>query len=424
MKLTIFQAGKGDSLLLTSQAGTNLMIDGGMPDAYSQFIAPHLGALQQRGESIDLLYVSHIDQDHVGGVLRLLDDLIDWRVYDYQLTRPGASPKEPTAPRPPPIRAIWHNAFSTLLAKNAGAIESMLAQSAAALSCASASDLRAEALAQAELAQSIQEAIRVSQRISARQLGIALNADFGGRLALVGAPGSAGVPLGDLKISVIGPFGRDLTRLRGEWNTWLKDHQARISSLLKRARIDEDRLGNEGGDALGPLIEAADAMGDRTEVTAPNLASLMLLVEEAGKSALLTGDGHWQDILAGLKHHGRLNPAVRAHFDLLKVQHHGSEYNWSKQFSEQISADRYVFCGNGEHENPDPRVVQIICDAAGAAGSPGASLYFNTSSASAPDVPTRAHMARLEKLVKQNQTRYGAKLKAQFCSVPSLELVF
>ena len=81
VNLRVFQASKGDCLLLTSKDGKRLLVDGGMPDAYREHIAPELGKL---GGAIDLLYVSHIDDDHIGGVLQLLSNELDWRVFDFQ----------------------------------------------------------------------------------------------------------------------------------------------------------------------------------------------------------------------------------------------------------------------------------------------------------------------------------------------------
>ena len=88
------------------------------------------GAMRERGERLDLVYVSHIDEDHISGVLRLLDDADDWCVHDFQLTRGNAVHKPPRSMRPPEIGAIWHNAFHELVGDNAGPIESMLAATA------------------------------------------------------------------------------------------------------------------------------------------------------------------------------------------------------------------------------------------------------------------------------------------------------
>jgi hypothetical protein len=38
---------------------------------------------------------------------------------------------------------------------------------------------------------------------------------------------------------------------------------------------------------------------------------------------------------------------------ILKVQHHGSENNMDDALAERVSADHYVFCGNGRDRPAD-----------------------------------------------------------------------
>jgi hypothetical protein len=45
--------------------------------------------------------------------------------------------------------------------------------------------------------------------------------------------------------------------------------------------------------------------------------------------------------------------------DVLKIQHHGSENNLDEQFARTVSADHYVFCGNGSHGNPETDVIDL-----------------------------------------------------------------
>ena len=74
MKLTVFRSEKGDCLLLTSKNGKRMLIDGGMEKSYENHVAPELGRLRDANKKVDLVYVSHIDRDHISGVLRMLDD--------------------------------------------------------------------------------------------------------------------------------------------------------------------------------------------------------------------------------------------------------------------------------------------------------------------------------------------------------------
>ncbi len=205
MKLTVYPSDKGDCLLLRAESGLHILIDGGMQSSYTAHVAASLNRLRRQGKPLDLVYVSHIDQDHISGVLRLLDDEAAWRVHEHQLANGNPSHSRPESPRPPQVGGIWHNAFHELAGDNAGAIQDMLAATAAVLFGAPGGALREAAVERQDLALSIPEAIRVSRRIGGSQLNIPLNAEFGGKLAMV-RDGQAPVQLGSLSLSVIGPF--------------------------------------------------------------------------------------------------------------------------------------------------------------------------------------------------------------------------
>ena len=116
MRLTAFQSDKGDCLLLTNTAGTTrILVDGGMPASYDAHVAAAMGKLQVAKKALDIVYVSHIDQDHIGGVLKMLDDEAEWRVHEFQKKNKNPSSKAPTVPRPPKVKEIWHNGFGELL---------------------------------------------------------------------------------------------------------------------------------------------------------------------------------------------------------------------------------------------------------------------------------------------------------------------
>jgi hypothetical protein len=50
------------------------------------------------------------------------------------------------------------------------------------------------------------------------------------------------------------------------------------------------------------------------------------------------------------------------HVDILKMPHHGSDRNLDPIFFQRISADHYVFSGNGEHGNPERETLQMLLD--------------------------------------------------------------
>ena len=89
-----------------------------------------MGGLAAAEKQLDLVYISHIDQDHICGVLKMLDDEAAWRVHEFQINRNSNKGKhaKPKAPRPPEnIGKLYHNSFHDQVGENSGEIESMLA---------------------------------------------------------------------------------------------------------------------------------------------------------------------------------------------------------------------------------------------------------------------------------------------------------
>jgi beta-lactamase superfamily II metal-dependent hydrolase len=401
MRLQMFQSGKGDCLLLSNAAETaRVLVDGGMPEAYRNHIAPAMGKLRAEKKKINLVYVSHIDQDHIGGVLKMLDDEVAWRVHEYQKKSGNAQHEPPKAPRPPEIGAIWHNAFHEQLSKNAGEIENLLAASAPILSGAEIGKLREAAHRQAQLATSIREAIQVSRRIGEKQLNIALNPQSSGRL-MMRRDQQKPITIGGMKLTILGPSTEYLKTLRKEWNDWLQSNKKALKTIRDTARKDEDRLGTtEVQRLMVTLTMQAEAFGDPSKVTPPNLASLTLLAEQNGQSILLTGDARGDQIVDGLRAVGRLADGAVFNVDVLKVPHHGSENNVDQDFCDTVVARDYVFCGNGEHENPDLRVVELMARRRLAA-SGKFKFWFNSSSKVVSKEKPAEHMTEVEALVRK-----------------------
>jgi hypothetical protein len=421
VNLRVFQSDKGDCLRLSSDDGdTQVLVDGGMRDSYLAHAAAELAGL----EKLDLVYVSHIDQDHISGVLQLMDDLLAWRVFDFQREAGNDHAREPSHPRPPEVKRLWHNAFHDQLGENTGPIEEALAASAAILEGSDDSVDLAEL--RRGLATSIKEGIQLSQRADPAVLGIDLNGEFDEKLAMVRDKPQR-IEIGSIEFTLIGPFAEDLEDLRDDWNKWLRKNQAEVRRLREKMERDADSLATGDVGEFRKAVEANGAdlassvelptvqtgLGNRRKVTVPNLASLMLLAKEGDKTVLLTGDGSQVDIVKGLEAAGLLGEDGRIHVDVLKIQHHGSEHNIDPEFCARVTADDYVFCANGEHENPDLRVVRALLDAV---GDRRVRLWFNCSSEAAEEGGKPAHMNEVEELVAERAGESGRKIEFEFLS--------
>ena len=92
-----------------------------------------------------------------------------------------------------------------------------------------------------------------------------------------------------------------------------------------------------------------------------------MLAEVGKKRILFTGDARGDKVLAGLELAGLLKADGKStmHVDIFKVPHHGSDRNVDPIFFRRITADHYVFSGNGEHGNPERETLQMFLDERG-----------------------------------------------------------
>ena len=436
MKIRVFQSDKGDCLLLTSSAGKRVLVDGGMAASYTKHVAPALARLTGPKPQLDVAYVSHIDDDHIAGVLQLMDDLMDWRVFDFQSKHQQAGdkpPKKPKSPRPPEVGRIWHNAFHELLKDNAGEISDMLAASTAILSSSHRPTGKAIFEQHAKLALSKTQALQLVRRTGVDQLAIPVNPEFKHKLMLLLAGNPPQLKVGSMEFIVIGPSQADLAKLRDEWNEWLRQNQDTLADIRRKAKADEELFKSDVDRLLAPLTRQAGSfidfqltlakkLGNRTEVTTPNLASLMFFAREGNRSILLTGDGHADDALKGLKQRNLLDANGKLHVDVLKVPHHGSEHNMTAAFAQAVTADDYIFCGNGFATNPEVDVIDLLVkERKQAFAQKSFTLWFNsTSKLTQPKF--RKHMQAVEKNVAGHVKAGAGKVKARWISGSFMDL--
>jgi ribonuclease BN (tRNA processing enzyme) len=329
--LEALQADHGDSLLLRfGPTGDRLIvIDGGPSGIYRRSLQPRLNQLRNGRDAgeplvIDRVFVSHMDDDHIQGLLDLFDELI--------------SDDESRLPPPWVIDGLWLNEFD--LAKLGIAEPTALTAAVASIDGAGVAGVGGRSDA---VIASIPQARDLSR--AATRLSIPENADFASGLAMATPTGPVVTDLdGELTLTVVGPHEDRIEDLRKRWEAYVKAHQA-------KAPPDE--------------VATAALAVDRSVY---NLSSTIVLAERGGRSMLLTGDGLGEDILEDLNGAGRLTDGA-LHVDLLKMPHHGSIRNVSKpaDLLRRITADHYVFSANGKFGNPDPPTIQALVEARGTA---------------------------------------------------------
>ncbi len=318
--LEALKAKYGDALLLhwgTVAKPRLAIIDGGPGGVFANALQPRLRQIAQlRGVSlpldVQLAMISHIDGDHIQGVIELLRQIRD-----------GSTPLAF-------IRALWHNHFDDFL----GAAEIQALRDFGRSTGAEAASAGADRFDLA-VATGVAQARRL--RDLATQVGIQMNA---GTTQLPGFV-SAGdrVELGaGLTMRVLGPSKDQLEGLQTKWDASLSS-LAGLSANERRARV-------------AAFLDESVA----------NLSSLVVYLQKRGKTMLLTGDARGDFILRALSRAGLMTRG-RCRVDILKVPHHGSNRNVTRQFFEKVPASHYVISGNRARShgtNPDVDTIQMI----------------------------------------------------------------
>jgi beta-lactamase superfamily II metal-dependent hydrolase len=315
--LEALQAMEGDALLLhygSAAAPKLILIDGGPRGVYAATLKKRLAAIgeQRQVDPLELrhAFVTHLDSDHISGVLDLAKDILQ-----------GTAPAD--------CNSFWLNvADKTLLAQ-------LPPVTAAALDGAPTPRILADEA-------SIKDGLALMDavgKLQAARNGV-VPASQGGVAPVLVADGAA-LPLDlgepELSVSLVCPDLAHLRKLAAEWQKTTK--------------------------------KTAAAQADYVDNSVFNLSSLVMVVEARhpdGRRArmLLTGDARGDHIIAGLQNAGLLDQQGHAHFDVLKVPHHGSDRNLHPEFFQAIQARHYVISANGRFENPSTQALEWIAEGA------------------------------------------------------------
>jgi hypothetical protein len=310
-------AAAGDALLLhygTKDKRRVMLIDGGPSSNYKDRLRARLDALRKEigtngSLPLELVMVSHIDDDHVAGVLDLVKECVDAR----------DSSDDPLCD----IKRVWHNSFGGLLGPE---VEK------------AALEVGPDAVPGADTSAVISS---VGQGAELQDASRRLDAEMNAGKDLVSAPakGALQIKIDDIVFTVVAPGQKALDNLR---KLWAKD--------LKKAK------------------DKAAAVSAYLDTTVPNLSSIVVHVEHGGKTMLLTGDARGDLVIEGLKGAGLLDAKGELEVDLLKIPHHGSDRNVATDFFRKVRAKHYVVSADGKHGNPESATLLMIQEARGDKG--------------------------------------------------------
>jgi hypothetical protein len=307
--IEMLAANHGDGLWLEygSPGDTHhVLIDGGPPYAKDVIAA----RLERAGDQLELLVISHVDFDHVGGIVSLLARLPDG-------TR---------------IDDVWFNGFRHLPDAPADVLGAV----------------------QGEM---------VSAAIQKRELP--WNAAFDHAAVAVPAPDrlpTRELP-GGLRLTLLAPPLTALAALAPKWRQEVEDEHMTpgdfddaLAKLIERERLPDDVLGEEVPDP-----ERLDSRPFVQDTSLANWSSIALLAEYDGHSVLLAADSPPGALLPAVEALCRERGTQRLRVDAAKLAHHGSKGSTSAELLDRLDCPRYLISTNGKiYHHPAPEALARV----------------------------------------------------------------
>ena len=285
--LEMLPAREGDCLWLTyGEAGErrHVLIDGGRK-ATGKVVRERLAALPEGERRLELVVVTHIDRDHIEGLLELAEAKFD-----------GIE-----------IGDIWYNGYDHLL-------NGFSPQGAR----------QGERLGKALKTASLPWNEAFSRR----------------RIAIEHGKPAALPPLaGGLQLTLLSPTPAKLAELLTAWDKEIRDAGLKPGVEAEAVPGGFRRFGGINVEQLAgqPFVD------DRT---AANGSSIALLAEYAGRRVLLAADAHGDVLTESLR---ALAGGEKLRLDAFKIAHHGSAHNVSPEMLDLVDCRRFLLSTNGSY---------------------------------------------------------------------------
>lgn len=300
-----------------------ILIDGGPLPTYD-LLRDRIDNLSKDQRQFDLIVLTHVDADHIESAVKLLNvQKLDFEVGD-----------------------IWFNAWKHLSSSHGDELGPVQGEYVSAL-------------------------------ISRHDLP--WNEAFNKGPVVI--PDGQDIPVitlpGGMKITLISPDRKRLAKLSPEWAKAV--HAAGLEPGVEKEVLEDldkkkkyrpkDELG------AGHLdISALAQARFESDRTAPNGSSIAFLAQYQGKSGMFLGDAHPDIIVDSIRRLLKKRGEEKLLVDAVKLPHHGSQNNVSRELIELLACPRYLISTNGNiFEHPDVEAIARIIKYGGRSPT----IFFN-----------------------------------------------
>ena len=301
-KLEVLPAGHGDCLWIEygdSASPRVVLIDGGAKGTYKRALKPKLAELRRE---IELVVVTHVDGDHITGILDLVkDETMGFHAKD-----------------------IWFNGYRHLPDEAPTTL----------------GPVQGEKLTDFL----VKPQVRWNAVAGGGVLAVSANGDLP-RMELDGG----------LVLTLLSPTLDSLAALKPKW-----EKEVVKAGLDPNAPRTEEAVSEEFTllDATPPDIAALAQSPFAEDDSEANGSSIALLLEFEQQRLLLAGDAHPHNLQAAIDH---LRGSSKFALSACKLSHHGSKASVSRQFLEALDCNKYIFSTNGSYfQHPDREAVSRV----------------------------------------------------------------
>ncbi|WP_144425203.1 ComEC/Rec2 family competence protein [Pseudomonas fluorescens] len=315
MKISMHDAAYGDSILI-SGASTKILVDGGTAKSFADW-SPSLEGV----DTLDALIVTHIDNDHIGGAIKLL-----------------------TSKHATKVKEVYFNGINQILDVEDCDIGDR------------SDDLELSAIIANTTSRDEDQLIGYSEGTSLslilQQQNIPLNKATEGR-QIHRTSLNKNIIIGEFEIELIGPSRKSLLKIQQKWLELLESKEIKRRLISPRysvafesfiSSIDTSVKHDEEISSLSENIEHLANQPFTNDTSPPNKSSISFLLKTENKSILMLGDSDAETIEAWLNSKSADSITV----DAVKLPHHGSRNNFSANLVRRIRTANYLISTNGD----------------------------------------------------------------------------
>jgi beta-lactamase superfamily II metal-dependent hydrolase len=300
--IKVFPAANGDSFLLRIK-NKNLIIDGGKGELCHNMLVNDIKLIENKNQIIDLLIVTHMDDDHIAGIIKLYNETdIDSSIF----------------------KKVWFNSGSLISSKFSG------------------KEITSREIPLNPLSRemSVKQGLTLEKKL---QMSEAWQRELicAGQIYNLGE---------GITITTLSPDLDTLIELNNKWEV----EKEKIEERIKRKRMmsttnDYDRKVDELFDE--------DFVEDNALF---NKSSIAFLLECEGYRVLMLGDSHPSIVVESLTRLG-FSEKNKLKINVMKVSHHGSKRNTSNELLRMIECTRFIISTDGsKHGLPNKRSLARI----------------------------------------------------------------